>query len=678
MTSSTRLPASAIVALPTSGPFGVARRPRSNITRTQKWLISVAGFFVLLMIALYFFDWNLARPYIARKVTSYTGRSFAINGDLKVHLSLRPHIVANEIVLGNADWSPDTRMAEIERLEFKIDLLKLLVGRLAFPEIVLSAPHVILEVDKDGAPNWVFKENGKNEPRDFPSIGAFTIDHGTAMYRDPASKTDLSFDINTLNAGKDDSEPAVELTGKGLFKSMSATVRARGGAILSLRSTDHPYPIKADATLGATKASVDGTLLDPLHFKGEELNFRLEGSDLALLYPIVGVPLPPTPAYKLAGFLSHSGELWTFKRFKGTVGQSDLEGDFVVDRGKQPQLITADLVSRKLDMKDLGGFIGADRGSKPNKQPPPSDKVLPSEPFSLEKLRAADADVRFKGAKIITEKLPFEKMEAHLIVKNGTLKLAPLNFGMAGGKLESQIEMDGRKPRIDIRVDVTAKGLHLDQLFPASKMAAANVGTLGGRAKLDGNGNSMAQMLGTANGDAALIMDGGSVSELMLRLSNLDIANSIAALLGGNKQVPIRCMVSNFKAVDGDFKVEALVLDTPKVNITGAGDVNFADESLNLRLVSRSKGFSLASLRGPIDVTGSFKNPSVHPAAGNVIARGALAAALGVVTAGIGALIPLLDFGKDKDSNCTALIGKAKADTGVKQSDLAPRSATKH
>ena len=107
----------------------------------------------------------------------------------------------------------------------------------------------------------------------------------------------------------------------------------------------------------------------------------------------------------------------------------------------------------------------------------------------------------------------------------------------------------------------------------------------------------------------------------MLRLANLAIANSIAALLGGNQQVPIRCMVSNFKAVDGDFKVEALVLDTPKVNITGAGDGSFADESFNLRLVSRSKGFSLASLRGPIDVTGSFKKPSVHPPAGNVIAR---------------------------------------------------------
>ena len=677
MTSSTESLAGATASRPIPGRHGIAQRPGIHITQTQKWIAGAAGIFALLMLALYVFDWNLARPYIARKVTSYTGRSFAINGDLKVHLSLRPRIVANQIVLGNADWSSDINMAEIERLDFRIDLLKLLVGRLAFPEIALSGPRVLLEVNKDGAANWIFNKDDQNKAGDFPSIGALTIDHGTAIYRDPAKKTDLSLDINTLGSSKDDPEPTVEVTGKGLFNGMPATVRAHGGALLSLRSAERPYPIKADATLGATKASVDGTLLDPLHFKGEELNFRLEGSDLALLYPIVGVPLPPTTAYKLAGYLSHSGEIWTFKRFKGTVGQSDLEGDFAVDRGKQPQSITADLVSRKLDMQDLGGFIGADRGSKPGEKSTPGDKILPSSPFSLEKLRAANADVRFKGAKFITEKLPFEKMETHLIIKNGTLRLAPLNFSVAGGSLESQIEMDGRRPRIVAHVEVIAKGLHLDQLFPASKLTANNVGTLGGRAKLDGNGTSMAQMLGTANGDAALIMDGGSVSELMLRLANLDIANSIAALLGGNKQVPIRCMVSNFKAVNGDFKVETLVLDTPKVNITGAGDANFADESLNMRLIARSKGFSLASLRGPIDITGSFKKPSVHPALGNVIARGGAAAVLGVVTAGIGALIPLLDFGKDKVSNCTALIEKAKADTGVKESDLAPRSAGK-
>jgi hypothetical protein len=144
-------------------------------------------------------------------------------------------------------------------------------------------------------------------------------------------------------------------------------------------------------------------------------------------------------------------------------------------------------------------------------------------------------------------------------------------------------------------------------------------------------------------------------------------------MIRSDKQVPIRCVVGNFKAVDGGFKVEALVLDTPKVNITGSGDVNFTDESLHLRLVSQGKGFSLASLRGAIAITGSFKTPLVRSEVGGALARGGLGVAMGAVTAGIGALIPLLDVGKDKNNNCTALMSQAKSDAGVKASDMAPR-----
>lgn len=643
-----------------------------TLTRSLKWTTGVLLALVVLIVMLV--DWNGLREPIARRISSAIGRSVAVNGELSVHLSWPPRIVANNVVFGNAVWSPDPAMAEIKRLEFTIDLVKLLIGRVEFPEVALFEPHVLLEVSRDGVPNWVFGEQDKNNSVDFPTIGVLTIDHGSVTYRDRGNNTELALDIRTLEDAKDDPQRKLEVAGKGRFKGLPTTLHARGGALLSLRRAENPYPIRAHATLGTTKASIEGSLLDPLHLKGEELNFKLEGGDMALLFPIIGVPFPPTPAYKLVGFLDRDGDVWTFRRFKGTVGQSDLAGTFTVDRGQRPQMISADVVSKQLLMKDLGGFIGAERGTQPSRTPPPSDKVLPTEPFSLEKLNAANADVHFRGEKIVTENMLLDKMNAHLTVSDGVLKLAPLDFGIAGGNLVSLIEMDGRHRPITIRVDTTAKGLHLDQLFPTFRLADSNTGTMGGRARLAGHGNSVAQMLASANGEAALIMDGGSVGELVLRLSNLDLANSLLVMLGGDRQVPIRCMVGNFKAIDGVFSVQELVLDTPKVNITGSGNVDFTDESLNLRLVPQSKGFSLASLRGPIAVTGTFKNPKLRPEMGGVIARGAVAVALGAVTSGVGVLIPLLDFGNDKDSDCALLIYQAKSDAHVKASDIAPRA----
>ena len=645
-----------------------------NFFRILKWLAGIVMSLVLLaLVLLAFIDWNMLRAPISRWVSDSTGRSFAINGDLEVHLGLRPRLVINDLVLGNAAWSDKPNMLEIKQLDFSVNIFRLLTNGLAFSEIALSAPQVNLEVNRDGRPNWVFNDQKANQAIAIPDIDNLIIDQGSATYRDPRSKTELLFELKTRAGDQNNPSPGLEVVGKGRFNGLPITLNAQGGALLSLRSAENPYPIKASGVLGSTRVSIEGNLLDPLNFKGQQLNFTLAGNDLASLFPVIGVPLPPTPPYRLAGFLDHIGNVWTFSNFKGTVGESDISGSFAVDRNQQPQMISANLVSKQLLMKDLGGFIGADTEVRPSTSPPANDRVLPAEPFSFEKLAAANADVQFRGEKIISNNTPLTNMTAHLFITEGVITLAPLNFGVAGGNLVSYIQMNSRQSPIVTAAEFIAKGLHLNQLFPDSALAAEDTGTMGGRAKLIGHGNSVARMLATANGESALIMDGGSVGELMLRLSNLDIANSLRVLLSGDNQVPIRCMVGNFKAVEGDFIVKDLVLDTAKVNIVGSGNINFSDESIHLRLVPESKGFSLASLRGPIAVSGSFKNPVLRPELGEVIVRGGLAIALGAVSSGVGALIPLLDFGTERESNCKTLLGTARSDTGVKTSDMAPR-----
>jgi uncharacterized protein involved in outer membrane biogenesis len=585
-------------------------------------------------------------------------------------LSLHPRIVANDIVIGNPAWSPQPVMAGIQALAFRIDLLDLLMGKLNFPEIALTKPRLALEVNRLGEANWNFANAAREKAIEFPSVDLLTISDGAGTYRDARDGTDMALVLKTLEPDAAAPQFGLELQGKGRYKGQPSTLHALGGALLHLRNAADPYPIKVKGEVGATRFGIDGMLLDPLHLKGEKLNFNIEGGDLASLFPIIGVPLPPTPAYRFKGFLDHTGHLWRFHRFSGTMGRSDLAGDFSVDRGVHPQKLVADLTSRNLVLKDLAGVIGADRAAHASTTPP--GKVLPTEPFNFVKLLAADVDVHFRGANIVTANLPLDKMTVHLVVNGGIVKLAPLDFGVAGGSLVSVIEMDARQPNMATHAEVTARGLNLARMFPKTKLGAGDTGTLGGRAQLRGSGNSIAQMLGSAQGDAALVMEGGSVGELALRMSNLDIANSLLVMLGGDKQVPVRCMVGIFTANRGNFEAKALVLDTAKVNMTGSGNVDFTDESLHLRLVSQSKGFSLASLRGPIAVTGTFMNPVLKPEMGAAAVRGGLAVALGVATAGLGALIPLVDFGKRGDSNCTALMDQARSTAGVQAGDMKP------
>ena len=303
--------------------------------------------------------------------------------------------------------------------------------------------------------------------------------------------------------------------------------------------TDHP-DVGMDVVLrvGDTRVSAKGIVRDPAAARSMDMQLTLAGESMAELYKIVGVPLPPTPPYRIAGRLVQRGDLWQFRQFTGAVGDSDLSGDFVVDRSRTPQYMQADLKSNRLALADLSGFIGAEKTPSGKVTTPNPNRVLPDAPYSLEKLKAADADVKFDGKQILTERMPISNISTHLVLKGGVLTLAPLNFGAAGGSLFFDITLDGRGSVISSRADIRVQSLQLAQLLPQLKIAKASVGEIDGRVRLIARGNSVAAMLGTATGDTTLVVGEGEVSDLMLRLSNLDLANSLLVLMRGDRNIP--------------------------------------------------------------------------------------------------------------------------------------------
>jgi uncharacterized protein involved in outer membrane biogenesis len=448
---------------------------------------------------------------------------------------------------------------------------------------------------------------------------------------------------------------SVDMTNSRIF-GLPATAT---GTLRSKR-IDHPE-VAMDVSLraGDTRATAKGTMKDPARMASMDLALTLAGGNLAELYKIVGVPLPPTLPYRINGRLVQSGQVWELRQFAGAVGDSDISGNFMIDRGRAPQFMKADLTSKRLDLADLAGFIGAEKTAPGKVATPQTTRVIPDTPYNLEKLKSADADVRFEGKRVMTEKLPIDDMSAHLILKNGVLTLAPLNFGVADGKLVSDITLDGTKPTIASRADVRVQSLQLGKLLPQLKISKASVGEVDGRVRLAAQGNSVAAMLGSASGDTSLVIDQGEVSDLILRLSNLDLANALLALLRGDRNIPIRCMVADLEWNNGVVQPRRFVFDTQHTTLVGEGKANFSDETLDMRLVARPKETSLVSLRGPINVAGTFAHPSVMPDLPRLGVRGVAAAALAAVAPPL-AVVPFIQLGGSQDVQCGPLVQAAR------------------
>ena len=110
-------------------------------------------------------------------------------------------------------------------------------------------------------------------------------------------------------------------------------------------------------------------------------------------------------------------------------------------------------------------------------------------------------------------------MDAHLVLRGGVLRLDPLDFGVAGGQLRSTIRMDARESPIRTRADIAVRSLQLGRLLPDAKLTRDAVGRIGGNLRITGSGNPVAAMLGSADGDIALGMGSGQVSNLLMELA---------------------------------------------------------------------------------------------------------------------------------------------------------------
>ncbi len=622
---------------------------------------------IVVLIAIW--DWNWLRGPIERQVQARTGREFHIRGNLDVDLFHRerlhggmgwtPRISAESVSFGNAAWSRQPIMADARRAELHVAVWPLLRGQALLPQIILDRPRLLLETDPKGGPgNWEFGEPGQTEMQ----FRRVSIEQGQLRFLDQPKRSDIRIGVSSYASPDNAPSAPVAVVGGGQWRGSDFRLRGNAASPLLLRDREAPYRIDVRASAGATHAHARGTLLDPLRLRGFNLRMALSGRDMADLYPLLGLAIPTTPPYSLDGQFSREANTWHYRGFTGRIGDSDMRGDASVETGRKRPYLRADLRSQRLDLDDLAGFIGGTpqtgRGETANSEQEAkavarqaSPRLIPDKPYELEKLRAMDADVRLRASHINAPRLPLEDMDAHLLLEGGLLRLQPLNFGVADGDIRSNIRMDARTSTITTRADIDAAGLSLAKLLPDVKLAQNAIGKVGGRIKIAGTGNSLARMLGSSDGTMLLGMGRGSISNLLMEMAGIDLAEIIKFELSGDRLIPVRCGFADFAVDNGVMTARSFAFDTTDTILLGSGTIDLGKEQLDLTIRPRPKDRSLLAFRTPLKVDGSFRQPKVHPDLVKVGLRGAIALTLATITPPA-ALLATIETGPGEDSGC--------------------------
>ncbi|MGK3144027.1 AsmA family protein [Pantoea sp. C2G6] len=683
------------------------------MSRTGKIVSWVVGILLLLIVVIVVviatFDWNRLKPVINQKVSTELNRPFAIRGDLGIDWVRNrdesgwrrwvpwPQLHAEDIMLGNPPGIDEVTMVHLQRADATLAPLALLHKELFIPWIKLQRPDARLIQTADKKNNWTFTLAGsdKEDKSAPPSAWTFRLDNilfdqGQIRYRDAINHADVTVEVNPLGkpvpyaqiAGGDDKQQGAGdfvfgWRANGSYNNEKLSGEGKIGGMLSLRSQNTPFPVQADLRNGTTRVQVTGGVQDPMNLGGVNVRLRFSGDTLANLYGLTGVLLPDTPPYEtdghlIAKFSGEKGAVYRYEKFNGHIGDSDIHGSLIYSQGKPRPTLSGELSSEQLRMADLGPLIGVDsgkgsektaqakarRGEKSNQ---PADRVLPHDKFETKNWDVMDADVKFSGKRIEhSNSLPLSDLYTHLQLKNGNLLLDPLRFGIAGGNLNSTIRLEGDRSPMRGRVDLHARKLRLRQLFPDVQAMQNSLGQLNGDASFTGTGNSVADLLATSNGQLKLLMNDGLISRSLMEIAGLNVGNYVVGKLFGDDQVRINCAATDIKLQNGVATPNLFVFDTENAVINVSGNANFANERMDLSVNPESKGMRVFTLRSPLYVRGTFKNPDAGVKTGPLLARGAAAVALGAVVGPAAALLALISPSDNEDNQCSNVLQQMK------------------
>lgn len=628
---------------------------------------------LLLFLLWLLFDWNWFKGPLERRVEAATGREFRIDGDLDVKLGFfNTTLIGDRIVLGNSDWAERDTMLRVDHAEIDLAIWHLWRGNVVLPRVHIAGGELWLERDGDGRANWDFDNNTqRDELGRVPRIDQLLVESSRFHLREVQRKTELSVDVSSGEPEAGQGFAPLLLSGGGRYRDSDFQLQGRIDSPLALVEAEQRFHVDLVARAGRTRARVVGGLDTPLQLADFNVGLELSGNDMAQLYPLLGLALPTTSAYDLKGQLGRTGLVWSYRGITGTVGDSDIGGDLSVDTSGPRTLFTADLRSKRLDFDDLAGFIGGKpqvgEGNRPA-HVAGARRFFPTSPYDLSKLRAMDADVRLRASRVTSPVLPLEAMDARLKLVDGDLHLDPLALTVAGGDIAARIHLDSRQDPIAADIDLTARRLELPKLVPEG--APESAGRIGGRVKVSGNGNSVAALMATANGEVGVAMGKGRISNLTLELAGLDIAEALKFLIGKDKVVPVRCGFADFSVKTGVMTTRAFAFDTTDTLLLADGTVDLRDESLDLLLRPRPKDSSPLSLRSPLRVRGTLMEPTVRPQGGPLVLRGAIAAAL-YSLAPPAALLALMESGPGENADCA---GGAQGQIREKAAEAAAES----
>ncbi len=458
------------------------------------------------------------------------------------------------------------------------------------------------------------------------------VSGGRLVLRDPNTKSQLQV---ALSNGSLSARPGEQLALRlsGAIDQLPVEVRLRSATLKDLADPTRRVPFELNVDAAQTQLQLSGSVDRDIEARDADLALDVRGPRLDTLDKLVRVSLPHWGPWSAVGRFRMSASGYAVDDLRLLVGSSQLHGRGTVDtsqgRPKVDVTLSAPLVQLD-DFRTEGWSALGDKGAAAEAQPAAksdpqalrrkaadaSDKAQAL--LSRENLSQADAtlSVNVEQVKSGADVLGQGRLQARLA--DGRAEIGPVQLSMPGGRADWRLSYEPRErdvlAALKVDIDNFDYGVISRRIRPDSD--------LDGRFSFYMDVNSRAPQLShlLAHGSGSIDF---AVWPRQLRSGIFDLwaVNLFVALLptlDPKNESVVNCAVGRFALNDGKLRQKQLLIDTSRMRVTGSASVDFAAESLRLRLQPQAKTAQFLSLATPIEVGGTFNEFKVGANPGDV------------------------------------------------------------
>lgn len=483
---------------------------------------------------------------------------------------------------------------------------------------------------------------------------------GTAQldYANPKRKEELSVNLQRKPAEKTATSTRLDVTADGRIEGQNVELRGNIVPPTDLLTRGKPYAIDLAIQALGVSGKIKGTAADPYTLSGLDLGIEAQAADLDGLRRAFGQSVPKIGKTELTARLKSQQSKLQLSKLQIGLGGGRIDGWLTLDTSASIPDLQAELAFSDLNLDTL--LPVEDKPAKPKTKSaskPTDDKVFSNEPLPFENLSQANVNATLQANNLIRNNRRLKEAEVKIDLVKGKLSASILKFSSVRGELVGDFVVDASgKGTPTVTIKLKAPHVEVGELLTSTDGTAAIEGPLATDILLKAQGNSLAQIMGSLNGNINLLMEQGSADAKALDMA----VGGLTAMFGTifadkSSKTKINCAIYDFKLEDGMLTPQLAILDTRYSTVFAEGQVDLKKEQLDIKVSPQAKGVTL-SVAVPVRLKGTLSKPSVQvEPAGALLKTGELWVTVVYPPA---ALVKFADLGGGKPNPCVSMVAE--------------------